>query len=309
MDLFLYEFEANTASSFAQSLSLPVLEVKTCQRTFFLGWSPLPMAGARRFFEGADAYEFLLRFACGLESEIKGETDVFGQLKGAIKDFLDSHPDLEQDQVSLFSKLFEDTKEIRSQYLQGIGGNTYGALARRVLAPSGQSRVLILGAGQISKSVAPYFADSRLTVFNRSPDRLLELQAALMQKGYDRILYSSAAAGLSKLIRESDLLILATPAGSPLDETVIHEAGAIPEESRPRILHLGGQQPELGSFVKADLPVLSLSDLFALEKEQTGFREQQIKQAFDACRRRALLRSLARSIHIPHGWEDLALFY
>ncbi|NDG85864.1 MAG: hypothetical protein EBX52_12625 [Proteobacteria bacterium] len=308
MDLYLYEFEANSSLP-RERLSRPLLEVKTCQRTFFLGWSPLPMIGARRFFKGPDAYEFLLRFACGLESEIKGETDVFGQLKGAIKAFLDSHADLEQDQVSLFSRLFEDTKEIRSQYLQGIGGNTYGALARRVLAPSPSSRVLILGAGQISKSIAPYLADSRLTVFNRSQERLMDLQAALLQKGYDRIHYSSDPEDLASLIREADLVILATPAGSPLDETVILEAGRIETKSRPNLLHLGGQAHELNAFKNGGIHVLSLSDLFALEKEQTGFREQQIKQAVDACRRRAILRSMARSIRIPHGWEDLALFY
>jgi len=309
MDLHLYEFETSFRSSLVPSLSLPVLEVKTCQRTFFLGWEPLPLKGARRFFEGADAYEFLLRFACGLESEIKGETDVFGQLKTAIKEFLDSHAGLDPEQASLFSKLFEDTKEIRSQYLQGIGGNTYGALARRVLAPSPASRVLILGAGQISKSVAPYFADSTLTVFNRSGDRLLELGSTLARKGYEHIRYSSDTGALPTLIEEADLVILATPAGSPLDEAVISAFNGNTREKKPRLLHLGGQARELAAFDASGVPILSLSDLFALEKEQSGFREQQINQALGACHRRAILRSLARSIHIPHGWEDLALFY
>jgi hypothetical protein len=309
MNLYLYEFEANSASSLEESLALPVLEVKTCQRTFFLGWNPLPYSGARRFFQGSEAYEFLLRFACGLESEIKGETDVFGQLKGFIKQFLDSHPDLDPDHAALFSKLFEDTKEIRSQYLQGIGGNTYGALARRALYPSNDSRVLLLGAGQISKSVAPYFADSKLSIFNRSTDRLLDLNAHLDGKGYAGISYHSEVAELPSLLHSAEFVILATPVGSPLDSLVIQAIQDFPEESRPRILHLGGQSHELGGFSAAGIETLSLSDLFLLEKEQAGFREQQIKQAMDACHRRALLRSLARSIHIPHGWEDLALFY
>src|SRR5262245_63928758 len=34
-------------------------------------------------YRGAAAYEFLLRIASGLESEIAGETEVFGQLKEA----------------------------------------------------------------------------------------------------------------------------------------------------------------------------------------------------------------------------------
>ena len=311
MNLFLYEFEANYSLSLEQSLALPVLEVKTCQRTFFMCWDPLAVTGYRRFFKGPEAYEFLLRFACGLESEIKGETDVFGQLRASIKGFTDSNPDLSPDQTALFSKLFEDTKEIRALYLQGIGGNTYGALARRVLGldPATDSRVLILGAGQISKSVAPYFAGPNLILYNRSQDRLFDIQGSLEKKGYSGITYSSDSQSLLSLVAQAEILIIATPVGSELDTLVIESIQSTLKQSRPRILHLGGQSHDLNAFQKAGIEVLSLTDLFLIEKEQSIFRSRQIKQAMDACRSRSILRSLARSIHIPHGWEDLALFY
>jgi len=308
MDLYLYEYDANTAVR-AESLSRAVLEVKTCQRTFLLAWSPLSAGTPRRFFQGVEAYDFLLRFACGLESEIKGETDVFGQLRTSIKTFTESRPELTPDQVSLFSKLFEDTKEVRAQYLQGIGGNTYGALARRVLEPSPSSRVLILGAGQISKSVAPYFADAFLSIYNRSEERLMELKADLLKKGYSKFHFSSDLEFMRAGIREADLILIATPAGSAVDEEVIAGISGKTGELRPRVLHLGAQNKEVRHFFDAGIPVLTLSDLFALEKEQHSFRERQIAQAMEACRNRSILRSLARSIHIPHGWEDLALFY
>jgi glutamyl-tRNA reductase len=309
MDLFLYEFEANSAVP-TSGFSLPTLEVRTCQRTFLLAWKELPLFNARRSFQGSDAYEFLLRFASGLESEIKGETDVFGQLKSSIREFQEKHPDAEPEQLALFAKVFEDTKEIRAQYLQGIGGNTYGALARRLLNPSTGSRVLILGAGQISKSVAPYFADSRLSIFNRSSERLNELEKELGQKGYRNIHFSSEGSGLPEKIRASDIILIAVPPGSPLDATVIDAISSAP---RPVVLHLGGQAHDLAAFESSGIAILSLTDLFALEKEQNSFREKQLQQAEEACHRRALLRSMAgsmaRSISIPHGWEDLALFY
>ncbi len=306
MELFISEFEANTPF-LPGSIPFPTLEVKTCQRSFLMSWDRTPSAGARRTFEGVDAYEFLLRFACGLESEIKGETDVFGQLKTAIKEFTDSHPGSEH--CTLFSKIFEDTKEIRSQYLQGIGGNTYGALARRVLAPVASSRVTLLGAGQISKSIAPYFADSNLSIFNRTPERLTELKTGLAQKGYENITYTSDSKTLPEILAHSDLILIATPVNSPLDSQVCEVLNALPESERPVVLHLGGQAHEVKFFTEAGIAILSLSDLFALEKEQSFLREKQIKQAMDACHRRALLRSMAKSISIPHGWEDLALFY
>jgi glutamyl-tRNA reductase len=305
MDLYLYEFEANSSLP-RERLSRPLLEVKTCQRSFLLAWEELPVSNCRRSFRGVEAYEFLLRFASGLESEIKGETDVFGQLKTAIKTFTEQHP--EADQEKLFSRLFEDTKEIRAQYLQGIGGNTYGALSRRLLSPNPSSNVLILGAGQISKSVAPYFADSKLTLFNRTGERLLELKSDLEKKGYHGITYTSNESELPDLIRASNLILIATPAASALDESICKHVALLPASRRPVILHLGGQAHEISHFESAGVPALSLSDLFSIEREQTNLREKQIHQALDACRKRALLRSLSRSISIPHGWEDLALF-
>jgi len=306
MDLYLYEFEANSPLP-EERLSLPMLEVKTCQRSFLLSWEELPLSSSRRSFKGVEAYEFLLRFATGLESEIKGETDVFGQLKTAIKTFSESYSDPEHQ--AWFSKLFEDTKEIRAQFLQGIGGNTYGALSRRILSPTPHSKVLILGAGQLSKSVAPYFADSHLTLFNRTPDRLTDLRVDLEKKGYQTITYTSNEDDLPELLNQADLILIATPVNSPLDQKVLETLNLKPSHERATVLHLGAQAKDLHHFSAQGLSILSLSDLFEIEREQNIFREKQITQAMDACRKRALLRSLARSISIPHGWEDLALFY
>jgi len=180
------EFGPNSAFQPGEHLG-GFFEIKTCQRTLFLyGVTPelktIFTALSRRHFEGTEAYEYLLRFACGLESEIKGETDVFGQVKTAYKNLLEQSFELSQAMRSIFQKLFEDTKEIRAQHLQGIGGNTYGALARRLMSPTEKDRVLVIGAGEISKSVAPYFADFSLKIWNRSPERLQLLGVELAKK-------------------------------------------------------------------------------------------------------------------------------
>jgi glutamyl-tRNA reductase len=299
MELHILEYRAHTALE----PHTPVLEIRTCQRTLKISARPLEILGSpRREFSGADAYEFLLRFASGLESEIKGETDVFGQVKTAFKEFSANHPELASELQSVFQTLFEDTKEIRAQYLQGIGGNTYGALARRVLDPQPSSRVLLLGAGQIAKSVAPYFADSCLSVFNRSSERLMELRVSLHQKGYSGVTILSPDVDLATEIAAAGIILLATPAGSPLDALVLRH-----RSSEARILHLGGRSEDL-NLPADEAKLFTLSDLFALEKEQSSLRYKKINQAMEACRQRARLRSLARSIHIHHGWEDLAYF-
>lgn len=310
--MFIYEFSCNSEfnSNFNTLLDpSSFLEIKTCQRTVLLSpstlsLSGLSLSGCSRQFEGAEAYEFLLRFASGLESEIKGETDVFGQVKNAYRNLAETQPSLATSFRTLFLNLFEDTKEIRAEYLRGIGGNTYGALARRLLAPQANDRVVILGAGQLSKSVAPYFAETQLTIFNRSLERLDELKLELFKKGYSNIRFISNEADLKTELHFASTVILATPAKADLDSLVIQCSSP-----SAKILHLGGQAAEVTHFAASHRKALSLTDLFALEKEQDLFREKQIKQAMDACHSRSILRSMARSIHIPHGWEDLALFY
>jgi len=292
-------------------------EIKTCQRTLFLyGLNSNDLntnhdlkllelkkaftSFSRRHFEGVEAYEYLLRFACGLESEIKGETDVFGQVKTAYKALLEQSLELSQSMRTIFLKLFEDTKEIRAQHLQGIGGNTYGALARRLMNPTDQDRILVIGAGEISKSVAPYFADFSLKIWNRSEDRLQLLGVELAKKGHSPALFTCENE-LIAAIGDATLIVIATPFGSSIDACVSEN-----RSDDSRVLHLGAQEHEVRTL---PFPSLSLSDLFAIEQEQSQFRQKQVNQAIFACHERSLLRSLSQSIHVAHGWEDLAVFF
>lgn len=279
-------------------------EIKTCQRTLFLYANSPELSShfslAKRQYTGSDAYEFLLRFASGLESEIKGETDVFGQVKTAFKNLSSQNPKLAESMQGLFLKIFEDTKEIRAQYLQGIGGNTYGALARRLMNPNVSDQILVIGAGDISKSVAPYFADFSLTIWNRSHNRLNELGTDLAKKGHSPHL-SSCETELADAVKQSTLIIIATPFKSSVEDVVAKNIS-----SNTRVLHLGAQEKET---ITLPYHALSLTDLFEMEREQGMLRLKQVHQAMQACHERALLRNLSRSIHISHGWEDLAVFF
>jgi len=296
-------------SEVASVSSDSVLEIRTCQRTLLIGSNsrtfPIPTR-ARRTFEGAQAYQFLLRFACGLESEIKGETDVFGQVKTAFKTLEAQSPALFRLFQPIFLKLLEDTKDIRAHYLQGIGGNTYGALARRILNPSAEDRVVILGAGQISKSIAPYFAEFHLKIWNRTENRLQELAQELTLRGYSNVEQVHTHEALVAAIREATIVILATPMGAETDTFVLSLIQSV--NPKAKILHLGGQAQQAGAFTSHSA-FWSLSDLFTIEKEQNLLREKQVQRAMDACHHRAILRTMSRSIHLAHGWEDLALFY
>ncbi len=70
--------------------------IDTCQRRVAvvasseaaaLARAEFPADGALESFAGNDAYAFLLRFACGLESKLIAETEIFGQIKQAWREF------------------------------------------------------------------------------------------------------------------------------------------------------------------------------------------------------------------------------
>lgn len=282
----------------------------SCQRLLWACWaselervqmrSELPEIAALEIFEGADAYQFLLRVAAGLESEIVGETDIFGQLKEAWR----KNP-VDAEMSHLLERVFEDTKDIRSRYLQHLGGASYGSLVRMMLKQS-PGPTLLVGAGQLAQSVAPYLADQELWIANRSADKAAALCAALTEQA------QGALAPRIRIISPEEEAMAWRKAASvvvciPLDaERDAHKVEWRKGCEGP-VIHLGGHRAEAARW--SELPAFeALDDLFALKKAQGDVRTTQVAQAGRACAEKAKLRSLGASVTLPHGWEDLAVF-
>ena len=127
------------------------LVLHTCQRIMVLGCrddmiqamrDQLPPGAHCELREGAAAYELLLRLACGLESRLAGETEVFGQFKQCWQEFTAARSELAGHVSGLMQTLFRDVKDIRSRYLTGTGAATgcaaaawVGASTRRTSDP------------------------------------------------------------------------------------------------------------------------------------------------------------------------------
>jgi hypothetical protein len=270
-----------------------VFFLDSCQRRLWVGASDALESdstlqkSALQNFKGVHAYLFLLRVATGLESEVKGETDIFGQLKEAWK----ANPVAELE--SWMQRLFEDAKEIRSRYLQGLGGASYGTLVRKLLPETGP--VLILGAGQIARSVAPFLLDRGLVLWNRSPARLFEFHAELAEKSAAQIQVAASEYEAWTLAKSA---VICVPISVPIS------SGEMP------IVHLGGyrHQAEWASAPQFKCLVKYLDDVFELQRSQNELRFFQLAEAERACETRAKLRGLGGSLSIAHGWEDLATF-
>ncbi len=130
-----------------------------------------PMPRGYERYAGAEAYRFLLQLACGLESEIAGETEILGQIKQAWRDYETAQPEAAKALRPWMQRLLQDTKEIRSEYVVSLGSATYGSLVRRLLGGTLTGPTLLIGAGQLAETILPFLDTGEVLVWNRSRER------------------------------------------------------------------------------------------------------------------------------------------
>ncbi len=301
----------------SESLPGTGFSLETCQRWLSVSVSDQGFAaapGQGEVYHGKEAYLFLLKVAAGLESEVLGETDIFGQIKDAWRKATQTQA---SELTSIMPRIFEDTKEIRSLYLRNLGGASYGSLVRKVITGSGVSGpTFLVGAGKIALSVAPFLLDSELWIWNRSSERLeemmQELKAKLTEKEFSKIRSIAAdtdAPEVKEAWKQAAHLVLCVPA-EPEQDAIRVQYRESSAQRQGTIVHLGGLRAACGPWLKFQPQdrFHALDDLFALQSSIGNHRSVQIARAIRACEERAKLRALGSSLSIPHGWEDLACF-
>lgn len=277
----------------------------------------LPSTTAARAYahEGAEAYAFLLRFACGLESKLLGETEIFGQIKESWRAFSVT-PNLQSRQLaSCVQSLFQDTKEVRASQLSALGSASYGSQVRRLLGTVSAGPTLLVGAGQLAQSVAPWIETHELLLWNRTSDRAHEL-ARLVQERHAqrvcRVLENTLEGELAGWSQAGDVVVC-VPADATRDAARI-AAWRARAGHKGRIVHLGlgtsgTDNVDASEAQWAGVPGLtSLTALFDMLRAQSDLRRVQVLRARRACAEKAVLRSLGSNATQPHGWEDLAAF-
>jgi glutamyl-tRNA reductase len=293
--------------------------VDSCQRWIWLDASSVEGEGkssdlgdfalnGAEVFAGADAYQFLLQVATGLESQVIGETDIFGQLKEAWKVYSKNASLLASELAPWMQKLFEDTKEMRTQYLQNLGGSSYGSLLRKLLrekkSVAGPS--LLIGAGALAEGIAPYL-DTELFISNRNQERAEALAALLRKQNPEaRIRVLSCFEEEQEAMKTVARVIVAIPVKVPPNGMDAKRITYLQTRSDIHVIHLGARSGESKEWDA--LPFFdSLDSLFEIEKTLSRTRSVQVERARVACRERSKLRALGGSF-VAHGWEDLAVF-
>lgn len=272
--------------------------------------------GAFEAFCGADAYAFMLRFACGLESKLAAETEIFGQIKSAWGQFESHDSPLVHELSPWIQLLFQDVKAIRSHYLANLGSTTYGSQVRRLLddehpvagTPSSSGPTLLIGAGQLAQSVAPYLKGSELWLANRTGERANALARKLLSRCARPVRVLESAEAELRAWSLASNVVLCVPPDAERDSARLDawRAGA---DRRPsgRIIHLGlgAEIPEPWSGLQG---LVALDGLFDMLRAHSDLRTHQLQRARRACTEKAMLRTLDCGGSHSQSWEDLAVF-
>ena len=285
------------ASAGAPDRPLPIgapraLRLTTCQREIEVHFpAPTEVASRsrREIHRGVEAYRVLLEIATGLRSAIPGETNVFGQLRAAWRDHVRAAPHLVgSDFGELIDTLFADTRTIRTHFLQDIGGHSYGTLTRKLLRAAAGERVLIVGNGELARSVTPMLTGFELGIINRT-----RLQAV---PGHVRHVFDAEEAELA--LDWADHVVICVPRHPELDARWL----ALLSPRSLRVIHLGCRRADAGPWAQLR-GLLTLDDLFDLRIAQQDRRARQLELARAACRTRALLRAADShtTLQLPRG--------
>lgn len=229
-------------------------------------------------FSGQDAYRFLLEIATGLHSAIPAETNILGQIKSA---WLQSSSSMRRDDMArlqpLIQSLLNDSKLIRKSHLQGLGGNSYGSLARKLINPDKNTRTLFVGSGELTQSMLPFFRNLNIGIWNyRFPVDAPTWTTKVFEPDQSKDASDWA-----------NSIILTTPQDLTNDNRWIRLLHEYPMNT---VLHLGVRREMLGTWSGLNR-LLTLDDIFDLRRSQSDIRNIQIQHGYKACAEQAERRA------------------
>jgi len=221
-------------------------------------------------FAGEAAYRFLLEVASGLHSAVPAETNILGQFKSAWHNCLSTMRREDAARLQpVIHTLLKDTNSIRKEHLQGLGGSSYGSLARKLLTPDNRSRVLFVGSGELTQSMLPFFRNLKAGLWNyRLPVDAPDWVEHVFEPDD-----SEAAAEWASMV------VLTTPPDATNDNRWQRLLSEFPMDN---ILHLGLRREKNCRWNKR-FNIMTLDDLFDLRESQSDIRSLQLLRAKQAC--------------------------
>ncbi len=248
---------------------------------------------------GREVVKHLLEVSAGLDSQMVGETEIFGQVKDAYASAQargSTGPVLNR----VFQKGFQAAKHVRSNTAITEGqvsvANVAVELAMTIFGSLAETRILLLGAGEIGEKTAKAFQSrgaAALTVASRRLERAMELATAL---GASAMPFEQRETRLA----EFDVVVCATSAPdivvtSPATRAAMQKRPARPlffiDQALPRDV-----DPLVGKIDNVFL--YNLDDLARIADENRAAREAELVKcrAIVAEKADALWRQVAPQI-------------
>lgn len=313
--------DADAAAAFGRELSgLPGLReftlLNTCNRVEFYGVAADTAAAARveaafcarqqvelsefeKFrlsLRGPDAVRHLLEVAAGLDSQMLGETEIFGQVKDAYA-LAQSRGHTGPVLNRVFQKAFQAAKHVRTHTGITEGqvsiANVAVDLAHNIFGDLTSTSILLLGAGDIGEKTAKAFQSrgaGSLTVASRRLERAMELATAL---GASAMPFEQREQRLA----EFDVVVCATSAPSAVISRELVKSAMQKRPARP-LFFIDLALPrdvEAGTAELENVFVYNLDDLAKIAEENRAARAAELAKC------RALLAERAEAL-----WKHIA---
>ena len=236
-----------------------------------------------------DAVQHLLSVASGLDSQLIGETEIFGQIKEAYAQAQrrqSTGPVLNK----VFQKAFHAAKHVRTNTAINSGqvsvANVAVDLANSIFGDLKDTRILLLGAGEIGEKTARAFQSrgaGSITVASRHLERAMNLASTLDATALPFELRD-------RHLADFDIIVGSTAApGSIISVSAVKEA-LKSRSARPLFL-IDLAMPRDIDFQVGDLPntyLYNLDDLAAIADGNRSARESEIAKCQQIIAERAL---------------------
>lgn len=191
-------------------------------RTLLQKWCEDRLGGpsdeiASVFYSAHDlaAVRHLIRVGSGLDSMVLGEPQIFGQMKTAYAQAVESNT-VQQELHRVYNHVFSASKRVRSD--TGIGANPVSVvsaavrLSHRVFTSLDATRALLVGAGDTISLAARHLRSenvAELTIANRTLSKGLSLAEEVQAKAIE-------LASIPEALKEADIVMTSTASQLPI---------------------------------------------------------------------------------------------
>lgn len=250
----------------------------------------------RLSLRGRETIRHLLEVAAGLDSQMLGETEIFGQVKQAYASAQSrgsTGPVLNR----VFQKAFQAAKHVRTNTAITEGqvsvANVAVELASNIFGDLRETRVLLLGAGEIGEKTARAFQSrgaASITVASRNFERAMDLATSL---GASAMPFEQRHSRLG----EFDIVVCATSAPGTVVDGEPTSAAMRKRPARP-LFFIDLALPRDVDPAVADLQnvfLYNLDDLAKIADENRAAREAEIAKC------RAIVTAKADAL-----WQQVA---